>query len=307
MGMSGYTKLFNSILASTIWRADDKTRLVWITLLAMADKYGVAEGSIPGLADFARVSVPACRRALEALSAPDPDSRSQAQGGSRIEAVEGGWRLVNYPKYRAQLSADERREYLRLHKQRQRAALKMSTTINNVQDMSTTVNDVQDKSTLSTQAEAEAEAEAEAKEEAVRTKDARARTEHVPPVKPSAALRSLGASSEDTFPGDVWLRELQAAYPPKSLSSGHLTEVAFLDEVRRFGTPEATFTVMLANLENHKRGHQWRVKGMIPRLDHWLREGLWQQTHDEHPPEALVNDKTAGTLAAASAILKGPA
>jgi hypothetical protein len=26
MAMTGYTKLFNSILASTIWREDDKTR-----------------------------------------------------------------------------------------------------------------------------------------------------------------------------------------------------------------------------------------------------------------------------------------
>ena len=43
--MPGYTKLFNSILASTIWRADDKTRIVWITLLAMADKHGIVEAS----------------------------------------------------------------------------------------------------------------------------------------------------------------------------------------------------------------------------------------------------------------------
>ena len=105
MAMAGYTKLFNSILASTIWRADDKTRIVWITLLAMADKHGVAEGSVPGLADFARVSVPACRRALEALAAPDPDSRSQEHDGRRIQAVDGGWQLLNYDKYRTRLNA----------------------------------------------------------------------------------------------------------------------------------------------------------------------------------------------------------
>ena len=48
--MAGYTKLFNSILQSTIWREDDKTRIVWITLLAMADKNGIAETSLPSLA-----------------------------------------------------------------------------------------------------------------------------------------------------------------------------------------------------------------------------------------------------------------
>ena len=145
--MAGYTKLFNSILASTIWREDDKTRIVWITLLAMADKNGIAEASVPGLADMARVSVPACRKALAALQAPDPDSRTQTHDGRRIAPVEGGWQLLNHAKYRAKLNVDERREYLRL-KQREYRKHK-----------STSVNNVSDKSTVLTQAEAEAEAE----------------------------------------------------------------------------------------------------------------------------------------------------
>ncbi len=90
MVMTGYTKLFNSILASTIWRADDKTRLVWITLLAMADRWGIAEGSTPGLADLARVSVEDCRRALDELQAPDPDSRTKEHDGRRIKAIDDG-------------------------------------------------------------------------------------------------------------------------------------------------------------------------------------------------------------------------
>ena len=112
--MSGYTKLFNSILASTVWDEPVETRIVWITLLAMADKYGVAEGSIPGLAVFARLPVHATRIALDRLASPDPDSRSKEEGGRRIEVVEGGWRLVNHAKYRAKMGADERREYLKI-------------------------------------------------------------------------------------------------------------------------------------------------------------------------------------------------
>ena len=168
MSMAGYTKLFNSILASTIWREDDKTRIVWITLLAMADRYGIAEGSVPGLADFARVSVEDCRAALVKLAAPDEDSRSQEFEGRRIEAVEGGWRLLNHEKYRQKLSADERREYLKLKQREYRHRDKQA---------STTVNNVSDTDTVLTQAEAEAEAEAtpeatpkvEAKERALKT------------------------------------------------------------------------------------------------------------------------------------------
>jgi hypothetical protein len=149
--MAGYTKLFNSILASTIWREDDKTRIVWITLLAMADKNGIADGSIPGLADFARVSVDDCRAALERLKQPDEDSRSKEHDGRRIAEVDGGWQILNHGKYRAKLNQDERREYLRI-KQREYRRKQPSTKVNNVSH----------KSTVLTQPEAEAKADTKA-------------------------------------------------------------------------------------------------------------------------------------------------
>ena len=118
--MAGYTKLFSSIIASTIWRAGDKTRLVWITMLAMDDQFGVVEASVPGLSDMARVTVDECREALDELQQPDPDSRSSDQEGRRIEAVDGGWRLINHGKYRDKMSRDERREYQRLYQRNYR-------------------------------------------------------------------------------------------------------------------------------------------------------------------------------------------
>lgn len=117
MSMAGYTKLFNSILASTIWRSDDKTRIVWITLLAMSDKDGICEGSVPGLADLARVSIEDCESALAELMAPDKYSRTTEFEGRRIEPVDGGWLLLNHSKYRAKMSEDDLRE-----KNRQRQA-----------------------------------------------------------------------------------------------------------------------------------------------------------------------------------------
>jgi hypothetical protein len=109
--MAGYTKLFNSILMSTIWREDDKTRIVWITLLAMADKNGVAETSLPSLADAARVSFDDCIKALEKLKSPDEYSRTKDNEGRRITEIEGGFLLLNHGKYREKMSADERRDY----------------------------------------------------------------------------------------------------------------------------------------------------------------------------------------------------
>lgn len=148
--MAGYTKLFNSILASTVWSEPNEVRIVWITLMAMAGRDGIVEGSIPGLAVFARLSIEATRTALERLSSPDPDSRTKDHEGRRIESVDGGWRLINHGKYRQKMSKDERREYLRIKQQEARDKKRQHG-----------VNTQGDKSTKSTHTEAEASTEPE--------------------------------------------------------------------------------------------------------------------------------------------------
>ena len=117
-GMAGYTKLFNSILASTIWRAGKETKLLWITMLAMADKDGVAAASVPGLAHFAGLSMAETEAGLAELSAPDEHSRTKDHEGRRIEAVDGGWKIINHAKYRERMGVDERRQY-KAQKQRE--------------------------------------------------------------------------------------------------------------------------------------------------------------------------------------------
>lgn len=115
-----YVKLFTSILESSIWSEDAETRLVWITMLAMADREGHVRASISGLARRANVSVDGCRAALERLQQPDPESATEEHRGRRIEPVEGGWLLFNYVKYREirteeqlKAAARQRRKYYR--------------------------------------------------------------------------------------------------------------------------------------------------------------------------------------------------
>lgn len=136
MNMTGYTKLFNSILCSTIWRADDKTRIVWITLLALAGKDGIAEGSIPGLADMARVSIEDCERALNYLMSPDQYSRTKDHEGRRISEIDGGWLILNHKKFRSKMSVDEKREYDRVKQAEHRE--RKSNNVKNVNDTSLT-------------------------------------------------------------------------------------------------------------------------------------------------------------------------
>jgi hypothetical protein len=112
--MRGYTKLFNRILDSTIWREDDPTRILWVTMLALADQDGIVQCTIPGLADRARITVPQCELALARFQQPDKYSWSKEAGGRRIEEVDGGWLLINHAKYRELMSLEEQRERTRM-------------------------------------------------------------------------------------------------------------------------------------------------------------------------------------------------
>jgi hypothetical protein len=127
----GFTKLYSSIVFSTIWREDDKTRLVWITMLAIADENGDVKSSIPGLADAARVSISECEAALQKLSSPDKYSRSKEQEGRRIVEIDGGWNIVNRNKYRDKTS--NRTEYWREYKRKKRGTPSTVDNVDNVE------------------------------------------------------------------------------------------------------------------------------------------------------------------------------
>jgi hypothetical protein len=150
-----YTKLHQSLVTSTIWREPHPTRIVWITMMALADQHGEVMASVPGLADASRVSIRECEAALASFLAPDPYSRTKDFEGRRIEEIDGGWSLLNHPKYRRMASKDESKEKASARTARYRARLKQKASLSTVCDgVSTHGRDI---------AEAEAEAEAENK------------------------------------------------------------------------------------------------------------------------------------------------
>ena len=100
MATGSFTKLFSSITASTIWCEPNHVRIVWITLLAMANRDGEVAASVPGLAGIARVTVNECRDAIKRCMSPDKDSRTKAFEGRRLAEINGGWKILNYGFYR---------------------------------------------------------------------------------------------------------------------------------------------------------------------------------------------------------------
>jgi hypothetical protein len=114
-----YNKLFTKILDSSIWLEDAETRLIWITMLAAMDEDGFAEFASAGnVAHRARLGKEETLRAIAILESPDPDSSDPDNDGRRIERVNGGWMVLNAPKYRSITKREDAKAKNRIRVQR---------------------------------------------------------------------------------------------------------------------------------------------------------------------------------------------
>jgi hypothetical protein len=128
-----YSKLYSSIVHSSLWTEPDHIRILFITLLAIADREGFVYGSRNGLMRLANLNPDHCAEVdpFQALMDPDKDSsdllRNPENEGRRIEAVPGGFLLLNFAYYRGLFDDEDRREQNRLAQARHREKLKSMT------------------------------------------------------------------------------------------------------------------------------------------------------------------------------------
>lgn len=151
---------------SSLWTEPDSTRILFITLLAIADRRGVVNGSRQGISRIANIDHDDLDDAWQHLLSPDPDSsdrlRNPDNEGRRIEEIPGGFKLLNYEFYRGLRNEDDRREqnrqaqdrYVKKHKPQ-------SATISHDQPRSARISLDEPPKPNSAHAEAEAEADAD--------------------------------------------------------------------------------------------------------------------------------------------------
>lgn len=108
-----FTKLFSGLTESTVWVEAYPTRVLWVSMLSWADQHGRVFGSVPGIARRAGITLDECEAALVSFMSPDRHSRTPDHDGRRVEKIDGGWRLLNYSKYREMRDTEARREYQR--------------------------------------------------------------------------------------------------------------------------------------------------------------------------------------------------
>ena len=111
---------------------------------------------------------------------------------------------------------------------------------------------------------------------------------------------SDGSLRETDPPMDVWLFNLQSAYPQHRVTRNARTQHAFVDAMN--GHREGPFVargVLMANLAANIASHEWHVKGMVPSLEKYIVDGLWLNVHPADPPAAeQVSPRTMRMLGA---------
>lgn len=133
--------------------------LVFVNILCHADQDGIVDRHWQAIADETGLSPARVKSALLELEGPDNQSRTRTDDGRRLKRIDQdrdwGWQIVNFQHYRELRTTEERREYHRLYKAKQRENANKNDNVNKCQQMST----------MSTNAEAYADADTKEEEE----------------------------------------------------------------------------------------------------------------------------------------------
>lgn len=117
-----FGKFFASTYTGSMYGAGPSVFAVWAYCIATCNRGGLVDLNVQHLAHTIGASEAEIQTAIAYLAAPDPKSRSKAEGGARlVQRGEYRYWIVNYEFYRAKRDAEERREYNREAQQRSRA------------------------------------------------------------------------------------------------------------------------------------------------------------------------------------------
>ncbi len=97
-----FVKIYgDKLISSSLWDERPEARLVFLSMLALADGDGVVD--VPNTRALARIlnlTEEFLLAGLAVLEAPDSGSRTPDEDGRRVVREGASWRMVNYEKYR---------------------------------------------------------------------------------------------------------------------------------------------------------------------------------------------------------------
>lgn len=112
-----YGKVFSSMYDGTLaTRGPWQALVTFQQFIVLADMKGIVDMTADAIARRTTIPLDIIKIGITALEQSDSESRSPDLDGRRLARLsdtrEWGWQIVNYAKYRAIRSAEERREYM---------------------------------------------------------------------------------------------------------------------------------------------------------------------------------------------------
>jgi hypothetical protein len=90
-----------STLYQPLWQRPTAVRVLWMTLLFLADDDGFIDASLPALAKYSGLTLDQVRESLDVLLGPEPYADDlRAYQGRQISEVDRGWRLNAHERFR---------------------------------------------------------------------------------------------------------------------------------------------------------------------------------------------------------------
>ncbi|NIQ97058.1 MAG: hypothetical protein GWN87_24940 [Desulfuromonadales bacterium] len=254
-----FVKLFTAILDSSVWDLDSDTRIVWITLLAMADHNGRVHAAVPGIARRARVTIEKVEEALARFQEPDPYSRSDAHEGRRVAQEGRDWIILNYGEHRRRQQAEAERARKRRWWRENRGK---KSALDEKLDGTSKTSDILAKPSEASRspfpphtppiplyADTDREADRDKKESKKKEKS-------------SASIDWVKVMADFALFWEQW---------PKKVAK-KAAIAAWKTAAREGRLPE--IELILASLAAQKRGRQWR-EGVIPNPATWINGDRW--------------------------------
>ena len=137
-----YGKIFKQIYKGTLAMVGPWEALVTFQqMIILADQDGVVDMTPDALSRETTIPLDIINKGIEALSLPDPESRTPDEDGRRIVLLSDGrswgWRIVNYQHYRKLQTDEERRAYHRRYYRENRSKSATKQKLNKTQTDST--------------------------------------------------------------------------------------------------------------------------------------------------------------------------
>ncbi len=122
---TNWVPLWSDVITSSLWRLGrpgeskemrergKNAKLLFLTMLAMANQEGMIRSTLGGLSDMARLTDEETKSALELLEGPDQESRNKANSGRRVKVTDGGWVVLNYAWHIERMAVERRKAQMR--------------------------------------------------------------------------------------------------------------------------------------------------------------------------------------------------